>query len=117
MGAHLAQAGEHGAQLVAAHAAVEHVQLVDHHGAHVGQRLGLGGEQRIQRFRRGEQQVGGAARVEGVQVARLHGQRDAQGFQRRRQPIGHIVDQRAGGQEVEDCYLLRGACRAAGGVR
>jgi tartrate dehydratase alpha subunit/fumarate hydratase class I-like protein len=50
------------------------VEFVEHHAGHVGQRLGLGSEQRVERFGRGQQQVGGAARVEGVAVARLHGQ-------------------------------------------
>ena len=87
------------------------MQFVEHHAGHVGQRLRFGSEQRIQRFGRGEQQVGGAARVEVVAVARLHGQGDAQRRQRRGQPLGDVGDQCAGGQQVENRYVLRVACR------
>ena len=101
VGAHLAQAGEHHAHLIAARLAGEHMQLVEHHTGHVHERARLFRQQRVERFGRRQQQVGGALRVEAIQVARLDRQPHAQAIQRRVQPVGDVGDQRAGGQQIE----------------
>ncbi len=87
------------------------MEFIQHHAGHVEQRLRLCRQQRVERFGRRQQQVGGAARVESVQVARLDGQAHAQPFERCGQPLGDVGDQRAGGQQVEEREMLRVACR------
>ena len=88
--------------MIAAWAVVKEMDFIDHQGAQGGEEAGRSRQQRIGRFRRGDQHRRRTVGGDGAGVAAFHAQVDAQCFQWQAQPFIEVAHQGAGGADVQN---------------